>query len=186
VSGEGKIIYTGIGARATPERFLLSAMKLGKHMAQKGYVLRSGAAEGASAAFEQGCDSVNGQKEIYLPWRGFNGNRSELFAIPDRAYGIMKNFNIAWDTLSESAKKLQARYVLTILGQDLRTPSRCVICYTKGGKQKGGTGRALQIAKKHNIPIFDMGRFEDEFDVMRLRFIEFLESLSLSTEGLLL
>ena len=186
MSGEGKVIYTGIGARATPERFLLSAMKIGQHMARKGYVLRSGAAEGASAAFEQGCDSVKGQKEIYLPWRGFNGNRSELFTVPDRAYDIMKNFNFAWETLSESAKKLQARYVLTVLGEDLRTPSRCIICYTKDGKRKDGTKRALQIAKKHNIPIFDMGRFEDEVDVMRLRFIEFLESLSLSTEGLLL
>jgi hypothetical protein len=183
-NNEGVITYTGIGARETPEPFLSIADKLGRHMAQKGYLLRSGGAEGASTAFEKGCDSVMGKKTIFLPWRGFNGNTSSFFTIPDEAYSSMKDFNIAWETLSDSGKKLQARYALTILGQDLREPSTCVLCYTKSGRQKGGTGRALKIALKHNVPIFDMGLYEDDPDIMRIRLIEFLESLSLSADGL--
>ena len=41
-------------------------MKLqGKLLAQKGYVLRSGGARGADSAFEMGCDSVSGKKQIW-------------------------------------------------------------------------------------------------------------------------
>jgi len=36
-----------------------------------GYTLRSGGANGADTAFEEGCC----RKELYLPWPGFNGRR---------------------------------------------------------------------------------------------------------------
>ena len=34
---------------------------------------------GADAAFEGGCDQAQGRKEIFLPWKNFNANRSPLF-----------------------------------------------------------------------------------------------------------
>lgn len=183
-TGEKLIIYTGIGAKDTPPAILSIIEKLAAHMARQGYVLRSGAAEGASTIFEKGCVEANGKKAIYLPWRGFNSNNSTLFNLPERAMSIAKDFNPAWSTLSESAKKLQARYALALLGPELNNPSVCVICYTAGGKQKGGTGQALKIAKKYNIPIFDLGEYEATPDILKSKLIEFLSGLSFNTSGL--
>jgi len=46
--------------------------KIAQRMSEKGFVLRSGGAKGADEAFENGA----GEKEIYLPWRGFRDNPS--------------------------------------------------------------------------------------------------------------
>jgi hypothetical protein len=60
--------YTGIGSRVTP-KVVLDAMEIiGNHIAIHDYALRSGGANGADAAFESGCDQIQGPKEIYLPW----------------------------------------------------------------------------------------------------------------------
>jgi predicted Rossmann fold nucleotide-binding protein DprA/Smf involved in DNA uptake len=59
------IFYAGIGARETPDDVLHLMYLLGRKLATDGYVLRSGHADGADLAFEKGCDSVNGRKEIF-------------------------------------------------------------------------------------------------------------------------
>lgn len=64
--------YTGVGARNTPDRILDIMEHVGYVLAQRGYVLRSGGAEGADKAFEAGCDAAHGNKKIYIPWSGFN------------------------------------------------------------------------------------------------------------------
>lgn len=61
-----QIYYAGIGARSTPNKVLTIMEKLGGLFAKKGFILRSGAAEGADSAFEKGCDLENGHKEIFL------------------------------------------------------------------------------------------------------------------------
>ena len=181
-----QVFYTGIGAREAPKEILSMIEKIGGHMARKGYILRSGAAEGSSTSFEKGCDEAGGKKLIFLPWRGFNGNNSPLYTIPDRAFDIVKGLNPAWSAQSDSTKKLQARYAMTMLGQQVKEPSACVLCYTPGGKQKGGTGFALKIAQKYRIPVFDIGAFEQVLDSVKDRLIDFLEGLSLSGDGLVI
>ena len=54
------IRYSGIGSRETPDNVLVVMEKLGAAFAKKGFVLRSGGADGADSAFERGCDSANG------------------------------------------------------------------------------------------------------------------------------
>ena len=61
------MIYTGIGSRKTPIEIINKMIKLGQILGKHGYILRSGGANGADKAFEQGCDNVLGKKEIYLP-----------------------------------------------------------------------------------------------------------------------
>ncbi|MCU0844876.1 MAG: hypothetical protein MUC76_08115 [Spirochaetes bacterium] len=178
------VAYTGIGAREAPAAIIGMLEKTGKHMASKGYLLRSGGADGASAAFERGCDMAGGRKEIFLPWRGFNGNNSSLYAVSERAMSIASAFNPAWVTLAESAKKCQARYAHVIMGADMKKPSVCVICYTAGGKQKGGTGQALKIAQKFHVPVFDLGAFDETPDILNVKLVEFLTGLSLDAAGL--
>ena len=167
-------IYTGIGARETPENITAILEKLAAFLADEKYVLRSGAAEGASAAFERGCDSAGGPKEIYLPWRGFNGNNSNIYTVTEKALAIVSRFNPAWVTLNDSAKKLQGRYAHSILGEGLNRPSKFIICYTKEGKKKGGTGQALKVAERYTIPVIDLGDFDEDPSSMPTAVKEFL------------
>ena len=68
------MFYTGIGSRDTPDEVLRWFKIYADVLAELGFTLRSGAAPGADAAFEEGCDRVDGKKEIYLPWKGFQNS----------------------------------------------------------------------------------------------------------------
>ena len=65
-----KLYYAGIGSRDTP-RWVLDCMKKLAYCLSDDFILRSGGADGADSYFEIGCDKGNGEKEIFLPWRGF-------------------------------------------------------------------------------------------------------------------
>ena len=66
--------YTGVGSRNTPQEVLDIMILIGEYLAKGEYCLRSGGAAGADKAFETGCDNANGNKRIYVPWNGFQGN----------------------------------------------------------------------------------------------------------------
>lgn len=149
-------IYTGIGSRekTAPYWALRIATSLGKRLAELGFLLRSGGADGMDTAFEKGCDSVGGEKEIYLPWPGFNNHTSQLHHIDNEGMVIASMVHPNWNNLKHSVKKLHTRNVYQIISYDLNTPSRFVLCYTPW--DKGGTLQALCIANELNIPIINL------------------------------
>ena len=153
------IYYAGIGSRETPQEFLKLFTKVATYLSKKGYILRSGGANGSDLAFEKGVQ--NNLKEIYLPWNGFNGSTSKLVVSDKRAFEIAEKYHPYWYNLKQGAKKLQARNSHQVLGLDLNTPSSFIICWTKGGKMVGGTLQALRMAKDYNIPIFNCGKYND-------------------------
>lgn len=167
--------YAGIGSRQTPTEILKLFTKIGIYLAQKDYILRSGHADGADLAFEQGCDIVNGQKEIYLPWENFNNSTSNLVVVDLKAFEIAKQFHPYWHNLKQGARKLQARNSHQVLGKDLNTNSDFVICWTKNGKLKGGTSQALRIAMHYNIPIFNFGLYTDNLELGKEEFRKFIK-----------
>ena len=118
--------YAGIGSRETPEEIIDLFIDVAKHLAEKGYILRSGGACGADASFEAGCCLADGQKEIYLPWNGFEGSASRLVVKDKRAFEIAEKFHPYWHNLSQGARKLQARNSHQVLGWDLNTPSKLI------------------------------------------------------------
>lgn len=156
--------YTGIGSRKTPPNVLEQMEMLAVQLADNGYTLRSGAAPGADTAFEIGCDTAGGQKEIYLPWKSFGGNPSQLYTQRPDCFKIAGEIHFAWAYLKPSVHKLMARNVHQVLGQDLHTPSDFVVCYTPDGctsleqytNKTGGTGLAIALASVMNIPIFNL------------------------------
>lgn len=156
--------YTGIGSRNTPEEVQREFVCIAKFLAMHGLTLRSGGAKGADSAFEIGCNIVKGNKEIYLPWRGFENSTSDLIVTQEKAFLIAEMYHPYWSRLSPGVRKLQARNSHQVLGKDLETPSDLVICYTPNGSGKGGTGQALRIAKDKNIPISDRGSY-DSYEV---------------------
>lgn len=149
--------YTGIGSRSTPEPYLSRMTILATELAKKLIVLRSGGASGADMAFERGAGAL---KEIYLPWKNFNGNLSHLHHISDAAMDMAKQFHPAWHRLSDPVRKLMVRNSYQVLGYDLQTPSDFVVCWTENGQLTGGTSQALRIAVHHEIPIINFGSKE--------------------------
>ena len=151
--------YAGIGSRETPPGIEPMIEEVAKILTKFKYILRSGGADGSDLMFEKYCDE---EKEIYLPWKGFNKNESDLYLdnmdqdIVNKSYEIARNYHPSWKNLSDPAKKLMARNTFQILGKDLETPVSFVVCWTLGGKISGGTGQAMRIAKSLSIPIFNL------------------------------
>lgn len=154
------LIYAGIGSRKTPAHVLEQMAMIATQLADK-WVLRSGHADGADMAFEQGCIHAQGKKEIYVPWFGFNGaptNNLEYIRptatkeLADFAAG----FHPAWNSCTDTTKLMHMRNACQVLGLWGDSPATMIICWTKDGKRGGGTGQALRIAEQFYIPIFDL------------------------------
>lgn len=139
------VYYAGIGSRETPPEILSLMTRIAEKLSSMGYILRSGGAPGADTAFEFGSDPE--KMEIFLPWKGFEGNLSPLWGPSDAAMLLGAEFHPAWDGLSDGSKRMHARNCHQVLGSDLETPVSFVICWTQGGKATGGTGQALRIAE---------------------------------------
>lgn len=150
------MIYAGIGARDTPDGVLKDMRNLGQYLSLKGHILRSGGAKGADSAFESGCDDVQGTKEIYLPWRGFNRRRSRFCRVTYAALDIAQTFHPKWSRLSRAGQLFMGRNVYQVLGQDMETKCDFIVCWTPGGKVTGGTGQALRMANYYKIPIVNL------------------------------
>lgn len=156
------MIYTGIGSRALPRDVFDVIRPFALWMAQQGHTLRSGAADGADAAFEKGCDVGGGDKEIFLPWKNFNNNTSPLFVLSPEAFAIAKEFHPLWDKLDTKSQAFMARNVYQVLGYNLDTPSQLIFCWTPDGAENktsratGGTGQAIRIANAYKIPVYNI------------------------------
>ncbi len=156
--------YTGVGSRSTPPTILKEMYHIAYQLAIAGWTLRSGGANGADTAFERGCDCARGSMEIYLPWKAFNNNTSPLYHPSEQAMSIAADIHRGWKYLQQPARLLMARNVHQVLGEDLNSQSKFLLCYTKDGctsyeqysRNTGGTGLAIAAASLLNIPVFNM------------------------------
>ncbi|AZO48070.1 hypothetical protein [Mesorhizobium sp. M4B.F.Ca.ET.058.02.1.1] len=177
------LAYAGIGSRETPAQTIKVMRHVGAYLCSQGWTLRSGAAPGADSAFELGHndqafqDAAHPEKEIYLPWKGFNGSDSNLHPerIPfsDQEISLAKNTHPAWHHCSPSARRMHTRNVRQILGCEAVngptvTPVKFVICWTEGAKMKGGTAQALRIAQSCEIPIINLGFAKDAGELEKM------------------
>lgn len=180
------MIYTGIGSRETPEHILDKMNDIAFYLASKGVVLRSGKAVGADEAFQLGVEAFATQSgvfkkelaEIYIPWAKFSNPRlSDSYDvlvtnknIVETAEGIMSQIHPAWERCSQGAKRLHTRNVFQVLGSSLTSKSDFLVCYAKPKKDgegvSGGTNTAYMLAKKNNIPTFNL-YYEEELQALR-------------------
>ena len=154
-------VYAGIGARETPDHIQELMRETAQYLAEEQYTLRSGAARGADQAFETGADLSDGAKTIFIPEDGFRGRRDGLNGatadIPDLAFTIAAEQHRNWNALKDDTRRLHARNSLQVLGLNLDQPADVVICWTRDGAERGGTGQAIRLAKAHNVPIINLG-----------------------------
>lgn len=168
--------YTGVGSRETPLEMMKVISSLAERLAGEGFILRSGAADGADTAFEDGHNNwrwsdvwdynPDALKEIFIAWNGFsdrNEKEDGVYClkgeIVQEAEEIASSVHPAWDRLSRGAKALHSRNCFQVLGKDLRTPSKFLVCYApvdKHGVPKGGTRTAWVLARLWNIPCFNL------------------------------
>ncbi len=144
-------------------------------LAQLGITFTSGLCELgmdgiAQKAYSQAVDlglAKESQFEVYVADQ-YNIRRSTL---PRKHLAIVRNKSLiaeteriasevhpAWDRCNEWARGMHSRNCHQILGYDLQSPVDAVICWTPNGKVVGGTATALKLSMKAGIPIFNLGR----------------------------
>ena len=157
--------YTGVGSRSTPQDVMGLMTKVAAKLESLGYVLRSGAADGADTGFESGVmNPLN--KQIFIAWEGFSNrssNEKGVFNIKgqavEQAEEIASSIHPAWERLSRGAIALHTRNIFQCLGPSLNKPSKFLICYAevdKHGTPKGGTRTSWVFAQKCGIPCFNL------------------------------
>lgn len=149
--------YAGIGSRETPPEVLRLMTRLASRLETLGWVLRSGGAQGADAAFARGVHHPE-HAEIYLPWEGF-GSVEGGTVVGDfpRLREVAERFHPSWERCSRGARALHTRNVAQVLGDSKNsTVSSMVICWTPRGEGGGGTGQAIRIARGYGVPVFDL------------------------------
>mgnify|MGYP000948523566 FL=1 len=82
---------------------------------------------------------------------------------------IASEVHPAWDKCNEWARGMHSRNCHQILGYDLQSPVDAVICWTPDGNVVGGTATAIRIAMKHNIPVFNLGRFDKDVVLQEIK-----------------
>ena len=64
-----------------------------------------------------------------------------------------------WDRLSQGARGLHSRNCFQVLGSDLSSPSKFLVCWAqidKHGVPKGGTRTSWVLATQNNIPRYNL------------------------------
>ncbi len=117
--------------------------------------MRSGGAIGADSAFEQGCDSGRGKKEIFYA----SNNKGKIVTdknVWEEAAKLAEGIHPAREKCNEYARKLHSRNCFQVMGGDLCSPVSLLICWTKNGKASGGTATAINLALRNNIPVYNL------------------------------
>ena len=179
----GDRFYAGIGSQETPPRVSLAMTGLAHLLWRVGYTLRSGGAEGADRGFEDGVPQ-HSARQIFIPWVGFlkDPRRERTATLVTRqtcpSYteleALAESHHPGWHNCSDGVRKLHTRNSAQIMGFSANAPVDFVLCWTSNGKIKGGTGQAMRIAERMNIPVVNL---HDEICYERL-LAELRETLS--------
>lgn len=180
---EKSIYYAGIGSRETP----LHIQKLMKYIAseleKKGFVLRSGGAVGADKAFESGIKNAK-NKQIFYANDSNDLTREIACHFHPSPYALkqlsFKEKQLNPKPLHSYAHNLMARNTYQVMGENLKTPSQFVICWTPDGctshkkrtRETGGTGQAISIADHFNIPVYNLAnetKTKELFNLLNLK-----------------
>lgn len=164
--------YAGIGSRETPREILTLMESYAADLSNRGFTLRSGGATGADSAFEFGCDSVKGNKEIFYardagqPHSNWAWDEVLNYIPTDRT-------SAPFDKWKLFVRQLLVRNMFQVLGRNGRTPVKFVLCWAPSNNyadsSAGGTGWAVRCALAKGIPVYNLyvnderERFESEW-----------------------
>lgn len=158
-----EIIIAGIGSRSMKDNPSASALfrKIfnafdSLNSDNMKIILRSGGAEGADSIAEH---SFSGEKQIILPWKGFNGKHvGEIIYSDDKEASVLVDqTHPVPERLSQGARKCLERDVWQILGppNQQRKKTDIVICWIEPGRT-GGTAFTRDVAERFGVPVFNV------------------------------
>ncbi len=152
-------LYAGIGSRDAPQTMLNLATRLAKYLKKENFILRSGGANGMDSAFAAGAGN---KAEIFFPTCDMLRKKCKIgqkcfCEIPKEAFNIAEALHPHWDHLSSYVKRLHARNVQIILGENLSEKVEFVVLWSKHGKTRGGTAMGWRLAEELKIPVVDLG-----------------------------
>lgn len=151
-------LYAGIGSRQAPKSELIKATKVAQWLRKRDFTLRSGGADGMDEAFASGAGS---HAEIFfascprLRARCRVGQRCSC-VIPDEAFEVASRLHPAWNRLSSYVRRLHARNVQILLGQNLDKPVEFVLLWSRFDKLRGGTAFGWKLAEHYGIPVVSL------------------------------
>ncbi|QPI13936.1 hypothetical protein MYO4S_00180 [Serratia phage 4S] len=167
-----KLIVSGsraalIGSRKTPYRMLNMMTSIGNKLSDDGIIGISGGAPGADRAFMTRCKGA-----IIIPYNGCFGlwhDSERIFSLDKmptqiiiKAYLQAKSV-APWITEQKDiVQRLYSRNALQVLNLSCMSPVDFVLYWAPevNGKVKGGTAIAVNIARKHRIPTFNLANKE--------------------------
>lgn len=164
--------YAGIGSRETPPDQIQRMIDIAQQLAVHKWILRSGGAQGADQAFMHGAAR---RAEVFLPWPSYERQQVHACAparvgthVQDDAIEYSRTLHPAPEHLKDAVARLHGRNVHIMLGQDIHDPQpvQVVICWTPHGRVTGGTGMALRVAEKLEIPVINLAVDERPVDEM--------------------
>ena len=126
--------------------------RLAGRLAERGWMLRSGGAKGADAAF-QGSAPADLQT-IYLPWKEYNNISGGIVLTPNeqvKAQALVRRHHGAWERCGRGARALHGRNAAIINRRRLDEPVQAVICWTPDGAAVGGTATGMAMARATGI-----------------------------------
>ena len=161
--------YAGIGSRNIPkgergEAIGSAITSLATELANEGYILRSGGAEGSDTLFQNGAGS---QADIYRPWE----NKDSPFVAAGRVQyvdqfddDLLEPARLSVERLHPGAKKLgqfafklHQRNYFQICGMPTEPDVGFVACYMP---DSGGTTQAVRIAEQRGIRVFNLAEYD--------------------------
>lgn len=170
MSDLGEMFYTGVGSRdITPDETTLITA-IGKKMATLGYKLRSGAADGADTAFELGCLETSLDREIYVPWNGFNKRFCGIYIKEpsDNQFAtarkfLVNNHILPWfDNMNMLSQLFHVRNYYQVVGFSGVRSRVCVYAANENrGEPVGGTRTAVMVSRHFGIPTFNLRDWDE-------------------------
>lgn len=177
--------YAGVGTRHLENHpGVAEAMtKLAKRLADMGWVLRSGHADGSDQAFEVGAGN---RSNIYMPYKNFNSKtmkplgyavtfRDEHVTDEDRrraedsviryhpnGEGLRRKWEESQREGGDKGKgfgyEAMRRNYFQVMGTNGEPESAFVACFSDA---PGGTDQAIAIARDRGIPVFNAAEYDD-------------------------
>ena len=145
------MICTGIGSRKINKNIEKQLLFIVKILNLLDIKVRTGDAIGSDACFRKAKN-----KEV------FTANDAT-----ERSMRIASQIHQNWNACDEYSRKLHGRNIFQVLGINMEHPSDFLVCWTKDGISKGGSRTAIELAKQNCIPVFNIAKKNDIFNLFK-------------------
>lgn len=157
-----------IGSRGLKPSEILECEEIGRAIAERGWELHTGNAQGADQAFARGANEADPKLvHLHLPW--FKYERDAI--VPGNVVVSVEDLepeelafytecarrnHPAWHHLSQGVRKLMIRNGMIIDPKDCALPVDVTIAWPSDKRGGGGTGQGMRMSDEQKIRLIDL------------------------------